>query len=363
FPLAAAPQVVMDGPGVAVDLGGAELMHRTAVGYPADALRNRVEGTVMLQVTVDSAGNVTDASVLSGPQELRKTAIQAVLQWHFMKGGSNMKMVSIAFQLPQRTVEQELAPPAATPGGTVSTGAAPAPPPLVLRQSLSVVAPAPAAGAGQAPGWQDSSEADRAREMAILTQNYRAAQANSVIRGITVAGLSDTARAQLLASLPVHVEDAATVENLARLRDAVRQFDEHLTVTQVGVSDGNGVEIRIQAPGAGAPALAGGDFGRGTQVAANEMSARLIKRVVPVYPALARSTRVEGAVVLAAVIGKDGSVTELKAVSGHPLLVPAALSAVRQWMYQPMMVGGAPVEVSTEITVSFSLQSAGPAGQ
>src|ERR1035441_5562007 len=100
FPLAAAPQAVADGPGVSVDLGGAALMHRPSVAYPAAAMTARIEGTVVVQATVDSAGNVTDASVLSGPAELRKAAVLSVLQWHFVRGGSSTTQVSIAFQLP-----------------------------------------------------------------------------------------------------------------------------------------------------------------------------------------------------------------------------------------------------------------------
>ncbi len=83
--------------------------------------------------------------------------------------------------------------------------------------------------------------------------------------------------------------------------------------------------------------------------------AMLIERVTPVYPALARATRVSGTVVLSAVIGTDGRIRELKVVSGHPLLAPAALDAVRQWRYRPTLLGGAPVEVITTIQVHFTL--------
>ena len=91
FPLAAAPQLVADEPGVSVDTGGAALMHRLPVAYPEAALAGHIEGALLVQATVDSAGNVTDASVLSGPEEMRKTVIQSVLQWHFVKGGSRTK--------------------------------------------------------------------------------------------------------------------------------------------------------------------------------------------------------------------------------------------------------------------------------
>lgn len=84
-------------------------------------------------------------------------------------------------------------------------------------------------------------------------------------------------------------------------------------------------------------------------------AARLVNRVQPVYPPLARQTRVNGTVKLHAVIGKNGAVEQLQVVSGHPLLVQSALDAVKQWRYQPTLLNGEPVEVETEIDVIFSL--------
>jgi protein TonB len=83
------------------------------------------------------------------------------------------------------------------------------------------------------------------------------------------------------------------------------------------------------------------------------VEAKLIHRVVPNYPALARQARVSGVVRLRAVISRDGRVQEISLLSGHPLLIRAAVDAVRQWLYQPTMLNGEPVEVDTEITVTF----------
>jgi len=87
----------------------------------------------------------------------------------------------------------------------------------------------------------------------------------------------------------------------------------------------------------------------------NVQAAKLINRVHPGYPPLARQTRISGTVRLHAIIGKDGTVRELTLESGHPLLVQAALDAVRQWRYQPTLLNGEPVEVDTTIDVIFSL--------
>jgi len=81
----------------------------------------------------------------------------------------------------------------------------------------------------------------------------------------------------------------------------------------------------------------------------------LIHQVKPTYPPLARQARIQGTVVLQAVIGKDGSIQGLKVVSGHPMLAPAALEAVKQWKYKPYYLNGEPVEVDTTINVNFTL--------
>ena len=81
----------------------------------------------------------------------------------------------------------------------------------------------------------------------------------------------------------------------------------------------------------------------------------LIHKVLPTYPPLARSARIQGQVVLQAVISKQGVVENLRMVAGHPMLVPAAIEAVRQWRYRPYILNNEPVEVETQITVNFSL--------
>jgi periplasmic protein TonB len=91
------------------------------------------------------------------------------------------------------------------------------------------------------------------------------------------------------------------------------------------------------------------------RVGGNVQAAKIINRVQPVYPPLARQTRISGTVRLHAIISKDGTIQQLEVVSGHPLLQQAALDAVRQWRYQPTLLNGEPVEVDTTIDVIFSL--------
>jgi protein TonB len=84
-------------------------------------------------------------------------------------------------------------------------------------------------------------------------------------------------------------------------------------------------------------------------------AAKLIKRVQPTYPMLAREEHLSGTVRLHAIIGTDGSVQSLHVARGPCSLAKASIDAVRQWRYQPTMINGVPVEVDTEIDVIFNL--------
>lgn len=84
-------------------------------------------------------------------------------------------------------------------------------------------------------------------------------------------------------------------------------------------------------------------------------AAKLIKQVIPAYPVLAKTARVSGTVRLQGIIGRDGTIQNLQLISGPPLLVQAALEAVRQWVYKPTLLNGEAVEVIAPIDVVFTL--------
>jgi periplasmic protein TonB len=83
--------------------------------------------------------------------------------------------------------------------------------------------------------------------------------------------------------------------------------------------------------------------------------AKLLRKVTPLYPPLARSARISGVVRLIGTIGKDGTIRDLQLISGHPLLARAAMEAVEQWIYKPTLLNGNPVEVIAPIEVRFTL--------
>ncbi len=86
------------------------------------------------------------------------------------------------------------------------------------------------------------------------------------------------------------------------------------------------------------------------------MSGLLLKKVPPDYPETARQAQIQGTVVLDATISKDGGVENLQIISGHPMLAPPAIEAVKQWKYEPYLLNGEPVEVETQLQVNFTLQ-------
>jgi TonB family protein len=207
FPLAADSA---DSPGISVDLGGATLLHRPPVLYPEAARKLGIQGTVVVQLKLDSSAEVSDALVVSGPDELRKEALRSVLNWHFAADAAGTtRVVSISFQ-----------------ADAAQTAPAPPVPPRPLQK---------------------------------------------------------------------------------------------------------------------------------IQVGGNVQSTKLIVQPKPAYPPDAKQARLQGVVKLHAIIGVDGAIENLSVISGHPLLVPSALEAVRQWVYSPTYLNGNPTEVETEIDVNYTL--------
>ena len=91
------------------------------------------------------------------------------------------------------------------------------------------------------------------------------------------------------------------------------------------------------------------------RVSSGVSTGMLVRKVPPAYPPLARQARIQGTVILQATISKEGSIENLQLISGHPMLAPAAIEAVKQWKYKPYLLNGEPVEVETQVQVNFTL--------
>jgi TonB family protein len=186
----AAAQDVPDAQGVTVNVNGAPLMHRSPVSYPLDVMSKGIQGTVVVQVKLNGNGEVADASILSGPDELRKAVIQSVLSWHFAKElAGSIRTVNIDFKLPDGPVRVERREPQQPANFQVRT-----------------------------------------------------------VKGVDVSGLPDEASQQLLAHLPVHAGEQLDWAKLNELTTAVKSFDPHLNMALATAPDG-GTTVRIAAPG------------------------------------------------------------------------------------------------------------------
>ena len=95
------------------------------------------------------------------------------------------------------------------------------------------------------------------------------------------------------------------------------------------------------------------------RVSVGVQEAKISRRIMPIYPPLAITARVQGTVHLVGVIARDGTIRDLQVIDGHPMLVRAAVDAVRQWIYKPTLLSGEAVEVMAPITVTFKLDSVG----
>jgi TonB family protein len=339
FPLWAAPQAVTDAAGVSVDAQGAHFMHRAPVLYPRDAQIAGTQGTVLAEVKVDADGNVSDASILSGPEQLRKPVLQSVLSWHFTKDAAgSTRQIGVTFHLPDPAASGALS--AARDAATTQVIAS-APSGGVLngkRSSTPSVVP-------DVPGSTSSDGSDLVTIQAIQLQGL---------------GIPDD---EFLAKLPpLHVNDRVSRQTLSAFFQAVRQLDEHLNVSfGYAPTTPNSVTLRIAAPYAEGqrittavvktePAIPGV-----IPVGGRVQNNKLISSTQPVYPDLAKNARIQGTVELATLIGPDGHVQQLKVVSGHPLLRQAALDAVKEWVYQPTLLNEKPVSVSTTVDIIFTL--------
>jgi len=302
---------------------GARLLHQPPVEYPAAARAKGIQGAVVLELSVDEKGTVTDARVLSGPEDLRRAALEAVLKWHYAPD------ISLPAKL-QATIEFRLPP--LPPAGESSPPRAerPAEPPAVAR------VPAPT------------------RDLGVLKQ-------------IRIAGLSPEASEDLLRRLPAREGERITADMVGQVQAMVKEVDGHLMVYWSENSGETTLLIALPPEGGmlqqrsfAVPAAAPSADTQRIRVGGNVQRANLLHSVQPAFPPLAKAARITGVVRLNVTLGREGTVQQIEVVSGHPLLVPPAMEAVRQWVYRPTLLNGQPVEVVTQVEVNFTLREEQP---
>lgn len=131
-----------------------------------------------------------------------------------------------------------------------------------------------------------------------------------------------------------------------------------VAVILISLLTGSGLEARQPLEQTSPPAGQGGSPQQPLRVRVSQKVSQglIAKKVQPQYPEEARGEHVQGTVVLRVEISMEGDVTEVALVSGHPLLAPAAIAAVKQWKYKPYVLNGRPVAVETQVSVAFELQ-------
>lgn len=306
FPLESSAQESSDyrSPGISVDTHGHKLLHGSHIAYPQSAREKRIEGTVVLQLGLNAQGQVSDARVISGPDELRNAALSSALQWHLANESDQ---------------------------------------PTTIQASITFKAPPSSTG------------------FAISADQPKALRP-SVLRKIEYVNVPDNLREALQRRLSVREGDTLAPGFGERLAAEIHAVDEHLKFGYRADPDGSGA-LFISLGNAGeASRLPETPFNppptpgvKRIRVGGNIQSQKLIEKPMPFYPALAKQARIQGTVRYNVLIGKDGTVQAMDLVAGHPLLVETATPAVRQWKYQTTLLNGDPVEVVTVIDVNFTL--------
>jgi len=152
-----------------------------------------------------------------------------------------------------------------------------------------------------------------------------------------------------------HVKVLSGDPVLARAAEqAVGKWKYHpVTVGQHAIAVNGNVLLTFD-PAKNPPVREGGEWPF-RAVTCSGTQEQLLHRVEPEYPKVAKAAHVQGDVVLDILIDKEGKVSDLKVVSGHPLLIQSAMDAVRQWRYRPYIIGGEPVAVDGRVTVKFQI--------
>ncbi|MBI3209557.1 MAG: M56 family metallopeptidase [Candidatus Solibacter usitatus] len=267
-----APAQTVQGVAEATTKSGSQAIHKAPTRYPAEAKLKRIQGDVILEASIDAKGLVTEARVLSGPEELRRAAVQSLMQWQFTATGAPARAeVTINFRL-----------------GKVD--------PPQGRETLGV------------------------------------------LRSIDYAEMPAELRGRIPGVLPLKIGDAVTFDAAREIQSALAEVDSRL---RASISEDMALTISLAA--------------NGIRVGGNLQAAKIKNKVTPKYPPEAKAARIQGTVRMNVEIDAAGKVSNVELVAGHPILVPAAMDAVRQWEYETTLLNGNPVAVLTVVDVNFTL--------
>lgn len=267
-----------DAAGVNVDLGGSAVIHRSSVRYPESAKKQGITGTVQVEVSLDTAGDVSDARVLSGPEELRKATLRSVLDWHFTRDAAkSTRLISISFS--ENGTQVQVREPEANQAVVLITKDA-----RRIEEAKQALAEASnrakeerlmALGSrrqelekqiealdlhlrGLSNRADQNNEGQKALEARLAAVRLQLHALHPLVGGghesiersltsIRFSGLSDSVQADLLSRLPVREGDLVSSERMEEAAAAVRNYDEHFRIQFRVINDK--AELLILGPG------------------------------------------------------------------------------------------------------------------
>jgi TonB family protein len=376
---------------------------RVPAVYPEPARVRGIQGDVVLDVLISELGDVKEATVASGDPALTPAALQSIKQWHYKPYMLDGKPVPVATQVTYGFHIK--APPAPPPLGSFRAGkyedeffgiSYPLSTEWVRETNLvrkRVDSQAGAASSSQillaalrVPPKSDGLVADSSFVMLASKQPMQGdakehlgsittdllaeklAKPRGGITSLTFAGLtayradfrpSDNSGVQYQSVLCTMVKGYLLQWNFLAASEA--SLDEAVAtvsgITPLLPTPGS-VAPGTVAPGTAAPESAPAPSTQpvAVRVSSGVAAGMLVKKVAPQYPPAAKAAHIQGVVILHARIDKDGNVIDLEAIVGPVELVPASVSAVRQWKYKPYLLKGEPIELDTTIEVRYVLE-------
>jgi TonB family protein len=224
-----------------------------------------------------------------------------------------------------------------------------------------------AANSGEASsvrtGDVDLQDSVKAEPVKIVKALYPEAARQRRMQGqvwvkVLITENGDVEKAETISGDPLFADSALAAAKQWKFKPFIRNGHPVKVSTKIAFDFAFSSKVRdipIQ-PSAGLPAHPDkADGSKRVEVSPGVVQGMLMHQVAPVYPDQAKRYGIQGSVVLKAMIGRDGRIADLTAISGPPELIPAAISAVQQWRYRPYTLNGEPVAVQTTITVNFKL--------
>jgi len=242
-----------DAPGVRVDIRDAPLLHRASVSYPELAIKNHVQGSVLAEVLLTANGNVSDARILTGPEELRRSVLESILRWHFSPRVTQGKqLVQVEFSLPPMASTKALSPVSSVEGngrGEKSMEQKVESHDLLQGEDKVQARIRELEMQALAAHEQRKDLSEFGQEITALRERLLVSGfAGRVLSKIEMLDLPVTVREQILAQLPLRVGDMMSPESIEATRQVVARVDEHLKCVMTWSGD-NGAILNIVGTG------------------------------------------------------------------------------------------------------------------